>query len=35
MCAGTVIRLGEKHGIPTPVNRKYLEAVRRMEERWS
>ncbi|HAC61049.1 MAG TPA: ketopantoate reductase family protein, partial [Lachnospiraceae bacterium] len=34
MFAGTVIQLGEKHGIPTPVNRKYMEAVRRMEERW-
>ena len=32
--AGTVIQLGEKHGIPTPVNRRYLDAVRRMEESW-
>ncbi|HCE74182.1 MAG TPA: hypothetical protein DEP67_07020 [Lachnospiraceae bacterium] len=34
MFAGTVIQLGEKHGIPTPVNRRYLDAVRRMEESW-
>lgn len=29
--AGTVVRLGEKHGVPVPVNARLYEAVRRME----
>ena len=29
--AGTVVSLAEKHGIPVPVNKKYLEQIGRME----
>lgn len=35
MFAGTVMELGQKHGIPTPVNRKYYDAVKKMEQSWS
>lgn len=34
MFAGTVIEIGRKHGIPTPVNRKYYDAVKKMEAAW-
>ena len=34
MFAGAVIDLGKKHGIPTPVNQKWLEAVKKMEASW-
>lgn len=30
--AGTVIKLGRKHGIATPVNQRYYDAVKRMEQ---
>ena len=31
MFAGTVIRLGKKYGIPTPVNEKYARMIHDME----
>lgn len=30
--AGTVIKLGEKHGVPTPVNRAFYSAITQMEQ---
>lgn len=31
MLAGTVLALGERHGVPTPVNRRLFEELRRLE----
>lgn len=32
--AGTIIRLGKKHGIPTPVNEKYYKIIKDIESRY-
>jgi 2-dehydropantoate 2-reductase len=32
--SGTVIKLGKKHGVPTPVNQRIYEKIRSMEEEY-
>jgi 2-dehydropantoate 2-reductase len=31
MLAGTVIKLGKRHGVPTPVNQQLFDEVKRIE----